>query len=89
VIKLKRSGASEKTKVTPKHVLRKIAVPVLEYGQPDKGYIAGVEVKDRNTSWECTFSGRAGLSEIDIYPLPHKLAHAQSRNQARTRRKKK
>jgi hypothetical protein len=67
-----------------KRALKKTADAVLEYGQPGKGYITGVEVKDRRTSWRCAFKSRAGLSEIDIYPLPHKLRG----NQARARRKK-
>ena len=82
VIRFKH-GAT-KTKVTPKRVLTKTAEDVLAYGQPGKGYITGVEVKDRNTSWRCAFSSRAGLSEIDIYPLPNALR----RNQASVRRKK-
>lgn len=69
-IRLKYSGASRKTKVTPKNVLQKVAADVLEYGPPGQGYIARVEVKDRGTNWACEFGGRAELSEIDIYPLP-------------------
>ena len=83
VIRFKH-GARSKTKVTPKRVLTKTADDVLEYGQPGKGYITGVEVKDRNTSWRCAFSSRARLSEIDIYPLPNALRG----NQASARRKK-
>ena len=83
VVRFKRGPISKKTKVTPKRVLRKTADEVLEYGQPGKGYIAGVEVKDRSTSWRCAFRSRAMLSEIDIYPLPHTL----HRSQARARRK--
>jgi hypothetical protein len=84
VIRFKRGPQSKKTKVTPKRVLQQTADPVLEYGQPGKGYISGVEVKDRSTSWRCAFGSRAMLSEIDIYPLPHTLR----RNQAHARRKK-
>ena len=82
VIRFKHGAA--KTKVTPKRVLTKTAEDVLAYGQPGKGYITGVEVKDRNTSWRCAFSSRARLSEIDVYPLPNALR----RHQARARRKK-
>ena len=84
VIRFKRGPRSKKTLVTPKRVLQNPAAAVLEYGQPGKGYIAGVEVKDRSTSWRCAFKSRASLSEIDIYPLPHKLRG----NQARAGRKK-
>ena len=83
VIRFKRGRSSKKTKVTPKRVLQKTADPVLEYGQPGKGYITGVEVKDRGTSWRCAIGSRAMLSEIDIYPLPHTLR----RNRARARRR--
>jgi hypothetical protein len=72
VIKFKIGGRPGKTKVTPKRLLKKISDQVLEYGQPGKGYITGVEVKVPGTSWRCTFRGRTGLSEIDIYPLPGK-----------------
>lgn len=84
VIRFKHGPTSKKTKVTPKRALQKIADPVLEYGQPGKGYITGVEVKDRSTSWRCEFKSRTTLSEIDIYPLPHTLR----RSRAHARRKK-
>ncbi|MFO7694083.1 MAG: hypothetical protein R6V57_13425 [Vicinamibacterales bacterium] len=79
VIKFKSGTKPGKTNVTPKRVLQKTADPVLEYGQPAKGYITGVEVKDRSTSWKCAFGSRAMLSEIDIYPLPHALRRHQAR----------
>ena len=84
VIRFKRGPSSKKTTVTPKRVLQKTAGPVLEYGQPGKGYIDAVEVKDSSTSWRCAFESRDRLSEIDIYPLPH----TPPRNPARTRRKR-
>lgn len=84
VITFKRGTLSKKTKVTPKRDLRQTADPVLEYGQPGKGYITAVDVKDRGTSWRCAFQSRAALSEIDIYPLPNTLRGTR----ARARRKK-
>jgi len=84
VITFKRGTFSKKTKVTPKRDLLLTADPVLEYGQPGKGYITGVEVKDGSTSWRCGFENRAALSEIDIYPLPNTLRGTR----ARARRKK-
>ena len=84
VIRFKRGPSSKKTTVTPKNVLQKTADPVLEYGQPGKGYINAVEVKDSSTSWRCAFEGRDMLSEIDIYPLPL----TPGKNQARARRKR-
>lgn len=79
VIRLKYSGNAKKTKVTPKHDLRKTAAEVLEYGQPGKGYITGLEVMDRGTSWRCSFGSRRDLSEIDIYPLPNTLRGTRRR----------
>jgi hypothetical protein len=73
VIRFKHGARPKKTKVTPKRALKKKKDDVLEYGQAGKGYITGVEVKDRNTSWRCAFNSRDGLSEIDIYPLPNAL----------------
>jgi hypothetical protein len=73
VIRFKRGTLSKKTKVTPKRDLQLTSDPVLEYGQPGKGYITGVEVKDGGTSWRCGFESRAALAEIDIYPLPNTL----------------
>lgn len=73
VIRFKYNGNSKKTRVTPKHALRKTAADVLEYGQPGKGSITGIEVKDRGTRWSCSFGSRRDLSEIDIYPLPNTL----------------
>lgn len=84
VIKFKRGTFSKKTRVTPKRDLRQPEDPVLEYGQPGKGYITGVEVKDGGTRWTCGFESRDALSEIDIYPLPNTLRGAR----ARARRKK-
>ena len=84
VIRFRHGARSKKTKVTPKRDLLLTADPVLEYGQPGKGYITGVEVKDGKTSWRCGFESRAALSEIDIYPLPNTLRGTR----ARARRKK-
>jgi len=78
VIRFKRGSAS-KSMVTPKRLLKKRADEVLEYGQPGKGHITGVEVKDRSTGWRCAFTSRARLSEIDIYPLPNALRRSQTR----------
>jgi hypothetical protein len=83
VVKFKFDPSAKKTKVTPNGILQRTADPVLEHGLAGKGYITGVKVKDRDTSWTCAFGSRAALSEIDIYPLPH----ARRKTRSQTRRK--
>jgi hypothetical protein len=77
VVKFKVDPSAKKTKVTPKGILQKTADRVLEHGQAGKGYITGVTVKDRGTSWTCALGSRNALSEIDIYPLPHAIGKAR------------
>ena len=84
VIRFKRGPLRRRPRSRRSASSRRSRTRYWSMGNRATGYITGVEVKDRSTSWRCAFKSRAALSEIDIYPLPHTLR----RNQARARRKK-
>jgi len=83
-VKFRIDPSTSKTRVTPKGILKKTADKTLVHGLAGRGYITGVKVKDRGTSWTCAFGSRDALSEIDIYPLPH--PRRKQRPQARRKK---